>query len=435
MSSLKKQAIKGVKWATTSTIILTIISILKIAILTRFIQKSDFGLFAIVMFLLNFVNLFLDLGISSAIIHKQEISKHEYASLYWLNILFSLVLYGILFVITPLVSSFYNFSELNRIIPIFSIAIVLTAIGSQHRIVWQKELEFKKIAIIDILATSVSLPMAILFAVKGYGVYALVYASLIQYALSSISFLISGIVRHRIMFHFNFKETFPFLKIGIYQTGGQILNYFNRDIDILIIGKFFEPAILGGYSLAKQLVFKPMQIINPIVSQVSSPLLAKMQHDLVQLKTNFLKIVNLVSTANALAYLLLIIFAKYIVLILYGQSYENITILVQILSVYLFFRSVGNPVGSLLIATGKTQYDFYWNLFVLIIVPLFVIAGSFISINMVAIFLCITSILLLVPNWYFLIRKLINVTLKEYLFNLIPNIKGTYNFFITRNKE
>jgi O-antigen/teichoic acid export membrane protein len=432
MNSLKKQAIKGVKWATASTVILTIIAIVKISILTRFLEKSDFGLFAIVMFILNFVNLFLDLGITSAIIHKQNISKHEYASLYWLNILFSIVLYLILIVITPLISSFYKFNELNRIIPIFSIAIILTAIGSQHRIVWQKELEFKMIAIIDVFSAFVSLPIVLFFAYKGYGVYALVYATLIQYAISSFLFLISGIKRNRIMFYFNFRETIPFLKIGIFQTGGQILNYFNRDIDILIIGKFYNPAILGSYSLAKQLVFRPLQIINPIVSQVSSPVLAQIQRNLEQLKVSFLKMLNLVSTANAIAYLLLIIFAKYIILILYGPSYENTTILVQILSVYLYFRSIGNPVGSLLIATGKTHYDFYWNMVVLVIVPIFVIAGSLISINMVAVFLSISSILLLVPNWYFLIRKLINVTFYEYLYNLIPNVKVAYTYILSK---
>lgn len=432
MNSLKKQAIKGVKWATASTVILTIIAIVKISILTRFLEKSDFGLFAIVMFILNFVNLFLDLGITSAIIHKQNISKHEYASLYWLNILFSIVLYLILIVITPLISSFYKFNELNRIIPIFSIAIILTAIGSQHRIVWQKELEFKMIAIIDVFSAFVSLPIVLFFAYKGYGVYALVYATLIQYAISSFLFLISGIKRNRIMFYFNFRETTPFLKIGIFQTGGQILNYFNRDIDILIIGKFYNPAILGSYSLAKQLVFRPLQIINPIVSQVSSPVLAQIQRNLEQLKVSFLKMLNLVSTANAIAYLLLIIFAKYIILILYGPSYENTTILVQILSVYLYFRSIGNPVGSLLIATGKTHYDFYWNMVVLVIVPIFVIAGSLISINMVAVFLSISSILLLVPNWYFLIRKLINVTFYEYLYNLIPNVKVAYTYILSK---
>ena len=91
-------------------------------------------------------------------------------------------------------------------------------------------------------------------------------------------YFIYGLKKYGLLLHFNYKETEPFLKIGIYQVGGQVVNYFNRDLDILIIGKFFSQDILGGYSLAKQLVSRPAQIINPILSKVASPALAKFQN-------------------------------------------------------------------------------------------------------------------------------------------------------------
>lgn len=82
---LKQKAITGVKWTTVSAVSLAVTQLLKISVLTRFLDKTDFGLMAIVMFVLGFTNLFVDMGLTSAILHKKEINENEYASLYWLN--------------------------------------------------------------------------------------------------------------------------------------------------------------------------------------------------------------------------------------------------------------------------------------------------------------------------------------------------------------
>ena len=89
--------------------------------------------------------------------------------------------------------------------------------------------------------------------------------------------------------------------------------FFNRNFDILIIGKFFSQEILGGYSLAKQLVFRPSQVINPILTKVAAPALSKFQNDLELLKYNYLRLVNIVSSINFMIYLLLAVFSPFVV--------------------------------------------------------------------------------------------------------------------------
>jgi len=432
MTSLKFQAIKGVKWTALSSVIIALLSVIKISILTRFIEKSDFGLFAIVSFIISFTGLFLDLGISSAIIHKQNITKKEYSSLFWLNIILSICIYILIFFITPLISSFYGLRELQSLIPIVTITLIISATSIQHRIVMQKKLEFNKIAIIDISSNILAFCVSIFLAYHNYGVYSLVYSAIATTIIASILFFFFQIKTNRLSFHFNIEETRPFLKIGIFQTGGQVINFFNRDIDLLIIGKFYSPEILGSYSLAKQFVFRPLQVFNPIINTVVSPLLAKIQEKPEQLKVTFIKILTLVSTTNFTAYLLVIIFAKYLVLVLYGPNYLNIVLLVQLLSVYLFIRSVGNPIGGLLIATGKTHLDFLWNSLVLILVPLCVYFGTLISINSVAISLIILSLILIIPAWYVLIKKMIDISLSEYLMAIVPKFKQSFLFIYKR---
>ena len=339
------------------------------------------------------------------------------------------MLFIIAFVISPFFAAFYLEPELLKLIPLAGIGIILSAIGRQYKTIFQKKLEFKRIAIVDIFSAVIALVFAIIFAINGSGVYALVYSALIQYGLSNLIYFLIGNKQQRLLFHFNFNETKPFLKIGIYQVGGQVVNYFNRDLDVLIIGKFFGAELLGGYSLAKQLVFRPAQILNPIFTRVASPILAKLQNDVYALKQYYLKLVNIIVSVNTPIYTVIIVLAPTIVSILYGQGFQEIIILVRVLSIYMIFRAIGNPVGSLVIATGRTDLEFYWNLLTLFIMPTSIIVGAQFSLAAVTYSITIVMILLVVPNWYFLVYKLTKATLKEYLRALIPNL---YKIFLLK---
>ncbi|MEP5256036.1 MAG: MOP flippase family protein [Winogradskyella arenosi] len=429
--SLKGQVIKGVRWTSYATICNAIVAVLKISILARFLDKTDFGLMALIMFILGFMNLFSDMGLSTAILHKQEISKKHYASLYWFNIIICIFLYTLLWLSTPIFAGLYGEPMLNTLIPLVGLNIIFSGIGIQFKTIESKHLRFKNISIIDIISVALSLVIAVILAVKGYGVFALVYSSLFQYLISNILYLIIGLRSHGLLFHYRFSETVPFLKIGVYQVGGQIVNYFNRDLDILLIGKFFSTEVLGGYSLAKQLVFRPAQIINPILIKVASPTLAKFQDDIDALKQNYLKLINIVSSINFPVYLGIIIFAPWIVEIMYGPGFDDIVVLVRILSIYMFIRALGNPIGSLVVATGKTYLEFFWNLLNLFMMPIVIYYGCKISLVGVTIILVGYSIALFIPGWRILVHNMTKASLKEYIWAII---KLNYSFLI-RGKQ
>ena len=134
----KSKSISGVKWTTISTFVIVILAMLKFSILARFLDKSDFGLMALVKVVLGFMGLFMDMGLTSAILHKQNISKYEYASLFWLNFAFNFVLYLIIVVTAPLVSSFYNEVELKNILYIMGLSLIFSAFGRQFKTIEQK---------------------------------------------------------------------------------------------------------------------------------------------------------------------------------------------------------------------------------------------------------------------------------------------------------
>ncbi|MBZ4191520.1 MOP flippase family protein [Niabella beijingensis] len=413
---MKKQVMKGLKWTTISSIILAVVAILRVSILTRFLSKDMFGIIAILTFIINFLELFNDMGISTAILHKQEMNKKEYSSLYWLNLIFSSALYALLLLLSPLIVKFYNLEILKELIPITGLIILFNGLGRQFKVVEQKNLNFKIVSFTEIFSAICSITLAIVLAYFNFGIYALVLSTVLQYFVSNFIYIFIGFAKKRLpTFYFNYTITKPFINVGMYQVGGQIANYFNRDLDILIIGKLFSTDILGGYSLAKQLVFRPFQFINPIVMKVAGPVLAKMQDNKDLLKHNYLKLLNSISTVNVTVYVGIIVFAHFVVGILYGNGYDNITILVRVLSVYMIFRAIGNPVGSLVVATGRTDLEFKWNLFTLFITPLSVYIGSFWGTIGICTSLTITQILLYVPSWWFLIKRLTTITLTEYI--------------------
>ena len=422
------KAKRGIRWTTCSTIVKVISQILKITILTRILAKEDFGLVALVTVVLGFCNLFADLGFSTGILHKQNISKKEYSSLYWTSFLFSILIYIGIIAFSPLIADFYDQPEISSIIPIICINVVVACVGRQFGTFFYKDLEFKIPSIIEITSELGSLLLAILLALKGFGVYSLVYSVVFKCVLCNIMLFILGIKKYPLSFVCSFKSIIPFIKIGIYQVGAQSVNYFSRDFDVLIIGKMLGATELGVYSLAKQLVGRPYNLINPIINKVATPYLAKFQGCLETLRTQYYKSVSLVSGMNILVYFLLCIFAYPVVYVLYGESFLDATIIVQVLCLFMLERAIGNPLGSLMAATGKTNLDFMWNVVYAIVVPFFIFAGiSFHSSLMVAVFLDICSIILFYPNWRFVIKPIVGGTFKEYLMAVF-NLKGFYHY-------
>ena len=106
--SLKRTAISGLKWTTIGTLGNALFQLLQVSILARYLPREAFGIVAMALFVVNFSNIFVDMGISTAILHRQNATKKEYSSIYWLNLLVSLFLYLCLLLCTPLISAFFK---------------------------------------------------------------------------------------------------------------------------------------------------------------------------------------------------------------------------------------------------------------------------------------------------------------------------------------
>jgi len=412
--NLKQKAITGIKWSTFSKIIVTILQLVQLAILARFLDPSAFGLMALVMIVIGFSQAFLDMGISNAIIHKQEITQDQLSTLYWVNILAGFILFIIISILAPFIADFYKEPELTKLIWIVATTFLIQPFGQQFMILWQKEMRFSEIAKIDIVNKSISLIVSVYLAYKGYGVYALVYGTLAGVISQTAQFMYIGLEEYRPTFVFRISEIKEFLSFGAYQMGEKSINYFNSQMDVILIGKLLGAEALGIYTIAKQLIMRPAQIINPIISKVTFPTMAKVQNDTEKLKNIYLKTINYLSSINFPIYMFLLIMAPEIVLIMFGEKWIDAVPIVQILSIYGALRSTGNPIGSLLLAKGKANLGFWWNLGLFFYVPVGTYISSQWGLIGISWGLIIIMLSLIIPNWYFLVRNLCGAGFVEY---------------------
>jgi O-antigen/teichoic acid export membrane protein len=194
---------------------------------------------------------------------------------------------------------------------------------------------------------------------------------------------------------------------------------FNRDLDVLIIGKFFGADTLGGYSLAKQLAKRPLSIINPIINRVAISILPRYQNDETLLLKYFNRLINNLSFINAFIYGFIAISAPLIIYVLYGNDYLYITPVVRLFTIVIYFRSVSSLVGVLSITKGRTDLEFYWNLIIAFVMPIVIFIGVNESIEIIVLLLAVAQFLLIFPSWYMFYLKQINMPLLGYVRSIL----------------
>jgi O-antigen/teichoic acid export membrane protein len=414
--SLKKQAISASFWTTLSFAVQSLIQILRLSILTRFLEKSDFGLVAIVTLVLGFTHIFADLGVSVSLYSRKSISEKEYSTLYWVALLLGLALYCLLCLFSPFIAGFYQMPELKMLIPAMGIDLLVTTAGRQFRIFKEKSLKFKSLAIIDIVGSVLSIIIAVWVAIEGGGVWSIVLSALFASFISSLLLIITGLRSHPLLFYISLKEGKAFYKIGLYQTGSQILDYFASQLDILIIGKVMAAADLGVYNLIKQLVLKIYGLINPIISSVAIPVLATLNDNLYFLKEKYLQMIKISSFVNLAIYGVTALLSKEIITILYGESYVNADIILQIFCIWGGITSIMSIASAIIVVMGKTDVGFRWTLIRVIANPLFILIGYQFGLIGIAISQSLYSLFFYTVYWKLVINKILKtLEYKEYL--------------------
>lgn len=412
--SLKRKTYSAVRWTTVAAVTRALLQIVQVVVLARLLAPEDYGLMAMVGVVLGFAGLFSDLGVNSAFVQRQTVTPEQRSSLFWLNVALSTVLSLLLITLSPLISGFFADERLTPLLMLSSTTFVIGALGLQVRVAAEKELNFRPVALMEIVAASLGFVAALWAAFADWGVYALVLGGIVTAVAGTVfawMFLAHG---WRPMWCLRMTDVRPYLGFGGAMMANNIVNQFNMSIDLLLGGRQLGAAQLGLYSVPRNLVLQLQMLVNPIITRVGFPLIAQVQHDVVRVRSIYLKTLNMTASINAPLYVGIAFFAPDVVRVALGVDWQEAAPLLRILALWGLFRSIGNPVGSLLFGMGRAGLALKWNLGLLLVVPPVVWLGLQNGVAGMAWALFGLMIVLFIPGWYVLVRPLCHAGLAEY---------------------
>lgn len=413
--SLRQRAFSAVRWTTLSAILRTALQIIQIATLARLLDAEDYGLLAMASVVTGLAGLFADMGLNSAFVQKQEVNDRQRSSLFWFSLLTSATVCVLLILASGLLSAaVFSDPRLVPVIIILAPTFVINALAAPVRLAAEKALQFRGLTMVDLASTLAAFAFAVALALADMGVHSLtlssLFGSLIALGLSWL-FLSDG-WRPALTLHL--REVRPFLGFGGALVANNIVNQINATLDIVLGGRLWGASLLGMYSLPRNLVMQIQSTVNPIITSVGFPLIAKVHDDPVRVRSIYLQTIRMTASTNAPVYVLVALLSPQVVMILWGEQWQESTSILQVLAAWAAVRSIGNPVGSLLMGMGRADLSLKWNLAMLLVVPPVVWFGASrgaVGLGL-ALLLMVTGMYL--PMWKFLVHPLCGASLSEY---------------------
>lgn len=358
MDDLKQKAASGMMWSAIQKYSMEIIGFISSIILARLLTPDDYGAIGMLAIFMSLAQVFIDAGFGSALIQKKEPTQTDYSTVFFFNIGMSLVLYLILFFSAPAIASFYRMPILSRILRIQGLILFIYAFSIIQQNQIRKNLHFKKLSIITIITSVISLIVTVTMAFMGCGVWALVAQNFVGALLPCVFFWITINWRPSWVYSWSsFKELFGF---GSYMFFTHLFTTFSQRITGLLVGRWYDSTTMGYYSKASTTSKYATLSISGVMIQTTYPLYASVQDD----KQKLINVVKRIT--STLAYItvpmlcLLILVAKPLFVFLYSDRWLDSVLYFQILC-------VGGIAGCLLsvnqqtiAAIGKSKVFFVW---------------------------------------------------------------------------
>lgn len=317
--SLKDKTARGVGWSFIDNMANSGITFLVGLVLARLLTPEEYGIMAMIAIFIAISDSIIDSGFSNALIRKVSIERIDYNTVFYFNLVVSVLLYSLLFLVSPSISIFFKEPVLVDVMRVIGIVVVVNAMAIIPRTIFIRNVNFKAQTKVSLIASISSGVVGIGMALSGMGVWSLVGQQLSRQLLNTIFLWIY--CKWRPVFEFSnksFKEMFGF---GFKLLMSGLLDTIYRDIYYLVIGRFFSSAILGQYTRAKQ--FNTIFSINltTVVQRVSYPVLSSIQNDPQRLREAYRKVIKSTMLITFACMLGLAAVAKPLIIILIGDKW------------------------------------------------------------------------------------------------------------------
>lgn len=362
MSSLQRQAISGIKWTTFQTGVLGITGPLMLIIKARFLSPEAFGYIAIILMIIGLFHMLESVGISQAIIQKDEITVQESSSLFYFNILLGCLLFGLLYISSSSIAGFFSLPDLAGYLPIAGIAALVASPSLIFQAVLQKQLYFKELVFITISKNLIMFTATTVFLILGLGVTGVIYGQ-IAGAVSGTILILAVSFRYKtvaIAFYFNPYKLIPFLQFGLFVSAKQLMTFIAHRLDEVIIGYFLSAEILGIYFFGKNLLENVRNFITGSYANVLFPVLSRLKHDPIKLTKAYQHISRYIAFGAFPVFTGIAVTAHLFVPVIFGEQWTESIIVFQVFSISVILLVLtANVSTSLLYSVNKPELVFY----------------------------------------------------------------------------
>lgn len=373
--SLRKRVIRGVFWFGATKTVGQAISWAITIYIARILSPGDYGLIGMSGIFTGFITMINELGLGAAIVQKKDLSKEDLSNIFWIVFSLNLSLYLLFVLVAPLIGAFFNEPRLVSIIRVSSLTFVISSAGYVSYWMLTKRIMFDKRSQIDFLANLSAGLSTLLLALKGYGVWSLVYGSIILELTKNVLLIIYYPWKPQVSF--SFRKATPLLNFGTKITGSRIFWYIYSNSDFLIAGKVLGKTALGFYSLAFQLASMPLDKIISIITQVTLPAFSEVQENMEQLQRYFLKTVRIAAFVTFPLFMGLFLVADDAVRFFLTEKWSPLIIPLKVLCVVSTLRAINAINAPLVIAKGRPGIPMLNNLIYAAVLPVAFYIGSF----------------------------------------------------------
>ena len=357
MPNLKTELTKGVFWIAVAKYSGIVIQLLISAILARKISPAAFGTIAVAMVVMYFLDILADIGIGPAVVQYKQLTRSHLNSLFTLTAYLGVLLTAILYLLSGVIADYYADAMLERVCQVMSLAIFFHSLNVVPNALMRKDKRFQTIAYRTLFFRILSGSIAVWGAFHGWGIYAL----LVSPILSAIGVFCVNYYNYplRWVLRMNNEAVKMVASFSVFQFAFSFCNYFSRNLDKLIIGKFFSLTQLGYYDKSYHLMMLPIQNVSYVIDPVLHPVLSTFQNSKHELKVKNQKLAIIISNISFPIGLMLYFCGAELIRIVYGGQWDAAIPVFRILALSLPLQMILSTNVPVFQAAGKTNHLFF----------------------------------------------------------------------------
>ena len=371
---MKERIAKSAFWLVWSRGGVQVLSFISTLLVARWLSPGDYGLMALVGIWTGTISMVADMGLGWAIVQFEDVHEDELQSCFWLTLMTTGIAYLSLYALAPSMAGWFESAQLTDVMRVTGATILLFAFRLVPEAMLRKHLELDKIAKADIISAVVSIPVMLILAWNGAGVWALVCGSVVQAIVSSIALIAFAPWWPR--WHFGHGRIRAMLRFSVSAIGTNLGWSVYSQLDSLIVGKLTNDQTLGIYAMAKQLAIMPVTKISAVVNQLAGPVMARLQHDQGRLRASFLRVVRLVTCVTLPLCVGLGLVADDLIPAALGDKWAAVVPLFQVFCVYALTHSVEVLLPPVLFARYRSGFMLKWTVALLVVMPAPFVLGA-----------------------------------------------------------